>query len=40
MKISTRIIDYRLKGGMEGGFSKITSSGSNITSETIWLPKK
>jgi len=27
MKTSTRIIDYRLKGCMEGGFSKITSSG-------------
>jgi hypothetical protein len=30
METSIRIIDYHLKGCMEGGFSKITTSGSNV----------
>jgi hypothetical protein len=30
METSIRIVDYRLKGCMEGGFSKITSSGETV----------
>jgi hypothetical protein len=40
METSTRIIDYDLKYCIEGGFSKITTSGRNIPSWFPWLPKK
>jgi hypothetical protein len=40
MKTSTGIIDYYLKGCMEGGILKNTLSGSNVVLLPPWLPKK